>query len=485
MAIQKKINDLREWLNMVEEKGELKIIEGADWNLEIGAISELQRRMENPPVFLFDKIKDYIPGYRVVTGSLLTPSRLGLTFGFPTSYSEEELTKNLKEKLRHWEKEARGDKFGPEIVDKGPVKENVYHGKNVDISKFPAPFWHEYDGGCYIGTGCVVITKDPDTGWINLGTYRVMVVDKKTLTINIAVGHHGRIHLQKWHERDLPCPIAVSVGHDPLLFALSAVEVPFGLSEYNYTGATKGEPIRVIEGEMTGLPIPADSEIVLEGWIPPNEIRDEGPFGEWRGYYSNQIKNPIIKVEALYHRDNPIILGSPPGRPVNDFTLLKMVVRSAMLHNALEDAGVPDVTGVWTPTPGDARLLRVVSIKQRFPGHAKQAGVLTAQIGVGGYEARYVVVVDDDVNIYDINDVFWAVCTRADPEKSIDILRRTWGDKTDQLHYYDPTNPGLTSIAIIDATRPYEHIDKAPKVCGTSKELLDKVRDKFKNQLIK
>lgn len=485
MSTQQKISDLREWLDMVRQKGELRTIEGADWNLEIGAISELQRRMDNPPVFLFDRIKDYPPGYKVITGSLLTTSRLALTFGLPVSHSKQELVKSIKEKSRGWEREARGDKFAPEIVDKGPVKENVYHGQDIDISKFPAPFWHEYDGGRYVGTGCAVITKDPDTGWVNLGTYRIMVHDKKTVTINIAVGHHGRIHLQKWHERGKPCPVAVSIAHDPLIFAVSALEIPLGVSEYNYIGAVKGEPVKVIEGEVTGLPIPANSEIVLEGWIPLSEVRDEGPFGEWRGYYSNRIKNPIINLEALYYRDNPIILGSPPGRPVNDFTLLKLVLRSAVLHNALEDAGVPDVVGVWTPTPGYGRMLRVVSIKQRFPGHAKQAGVLTAQLGVGGYEARYVVVVDDDVNIYDINDVLWAVCTRAKPDEDIDILRRTWGDKTDQIHYYDPDNPGLTSIAIIDATRPYEHIDKAPKVCGTSKELLDKVKDKFKDQLAK
>jgi len=485
MSTQQKINDLREWLNIVEQKGELKTIEGADWNLEIGAISELQRRMEDPPVFLFDKIKDYPTGYRVITGSLLTPSRLGLTFGLPTSYSKEELVKELKERARRWEKEARGNKFEPDVVNEGPVKENVYRNGDIDLLKFPVPFWHEYDGGRYIGTGCAVITKDPDTGWVNLGTYRIMIHDRKTVTINIAVGHHGRIHLQKWHERGKACPIAISLGHDPLIFAVSALEVPLGVSEYNYAGAVKEEPIKVIKGEITGLPIPANSEIAIEGWIPLNEVRDEGPFGEWRGYYSNQVKNPIINVKALYHRNNPIILGSPPGRPVNDFTLLKLILRSAMLHNALEDAGVPDVTGVWTPTPGDGRLLRVVSIKQRYPGHAKQAGALTAQLGVGGYEARYVIVVDDDVNIYDINDVLWAVCTRADPEKGIDILRRTWGDKTDQIHYYDPTNPGLTSIAIIDATRPYEHIDRVPKVCGTSRELLDKVKDKFKDQLTK
>lgn len=484
MVVQENIKDLRDWLSVVEKKGELKVIEGADWNLEIGAIAEVQRRTENPPAYLFDKIKGYGEGYRVLTGSLLTPSRLGLTFGFSTSTSEEEMVKELRGKFKDWEKGARGDKFNPKFVDSGAVKENVYFGKDVDITKFPTPFWHEKDGGRYIGTGVCIITKDPDTGWVNLGTYRVMVVDKNRVTINMAIGHHGRIHLQKWHDKGQACPIAVSVGHDPLLFATSAVEVPYGLSEYNYAGSIKGEPIKVIKGKVTGLPIPADSEIVLEGWIKPDvEELDEGPFGEWRGYYSSVVKNPVINIEALYHRNDPIIVGSPPGRPVNDFTLLKIVLRSAMLHNALEDAGVPDVTGVWTPTPGDARLIRVVSIKQQFPGHAKMAGALLAQLGVGGYESRYVVVVDDDVNIFDINDVCWAVCTRADPDKAIDILRRTWGDKTDQIHFNDPTNPGLTSIAIIDATRPYEHIDNIPVVCGTSKGLLDKVREKFKDQL--
>ena len=153
----------------------------------------------------------------------------------------------------------------PRIVRDGPVLENIQRGKDVNILKFPTPRWFELDGGRYIGTGSVNITHDPEEGWTNLGTARVMIHDENTVGFYIAPGRHGRIHRDKAFARGESFKVAISVGHDPLIFLAGALEVPYGVCEYDFIGGIQGEPVDVIEGEFTGLPIPATAEIVLEG----------------------------------------------------------------------------------------------------------------------------------------------------------------------------------------------------------------------------
>ncbi|MBM2832823.1 MAG: UbiD family decarboxylase, partial [Dehalococcoidia bacterium] len=197
----------------------------------------------------------------------------------------------LRSKLPKWE--ASLEKFKPKIVKTGPILENVLSGKDVDLLHFPVPLWHENDGGRYIGTGDAFITKDPDTGAVNLGAYRVMVCDRKTLTFHIQPTHHGMVHTAKYHARGQAAPMAISLGHHPLFLGISSRRVPEG-TEYQYIGAIRGEPVEVIEEEVTGLPIPADSEIVVVGWCPPGKTRMEGPFGEGTGYYGSAEERAIM-----------------------------------------------------------------------------------------------------------------------------------------------------------------------------------------------
>ena len=469
--------DLRDWLRKVEEMGQLKIVEGAERDLEIGTITELNAKRQGSPALLFDRIKGFSPGYRVLTSLLLTSGRLALTYGFHTNLSEVELRKKFRGKPLEWEN-ASG-KFPPQFVEKGAVLENIQMGKDVDVLKFPSPKWHELDGGRYIGTGCAVITKDPDTGLVNLGTYRVQVVDEKRVTLYISPGKHGRIHYEKYHQGGRPCPVAVSVGHDPLVFVAAALEVPTGICEYNYMGAIAGEPYRVVRGPVTGLPIPASAEIVLEGWCYPGDLHDEGPFGEWTGYYASGMRPaPVIQVRCVMQRNDPIILGVPPNRPPHDYTYMRSVLRSAMLLDALTKAGVPDVKDVWFHEAGGGRLLLIVSIKQRYPGHARQAAFVASQCQVGAYLGRYVVVVDDDIDPMNTFDVLWALSTRSDPVKDIDIIRRAWSGPLDPVIPRGP-EVGFNSRAIVDACRPYEWIDKFPAVGESSPELQAKIMEKW------
>lgn len=464
--------DLREWLLEVERLGQVVSVEGAHWDLEIGALTELaQRTGRSVPTFLFDKIEGYPAGYRVCVNHLSSIERVALTLGLQGLRHPAEFVAAWRKK---WEKL---EPVPPRVVDTGPVMENVHIGDEVNLLEFPAPRWHEEDGGRYLGTASITITRDPDEGWVNVGTYRVMVHDEKTLGFYISPGKHGRIHRDKHFARGEPCPVAISFGHDPLLFVVGSNSMPTGISEYEYAGAIKGEPIEVIEAPLTGLPVPAHAEIVIEGEAYPGETKVEGPFGEWTGYYaSNARPEPFIRVKSVLHRNNPIILGSCPFRPPHADSLVRSLLQAALVWNEMEKAGIPDIKGVRLHEAGKSFLI-IVSIKQRYPGHARQAALVASQCRAGAYMGRYVVVVDDDVDIWDIDQVIWAICTRSDPEQSIEILRRCWSGPLDPA--IAPESKGFNSRAIIDACRPWERKGEFPRTVGVSDDLAAKMKEKW------
>ncbi|MBI2954459.1 MAG: UbiD family decarboxylase [Chloroflexi bacterium] len=475
--------DLREWLSEVEGFGELKRIEGADWNLELSGITELTyREARRRPALLFDNIKDYPAGYRVLFGSVGSARRAALTLGvrLPQEPANEEpaiidLVRAVRDRLSAFQRVV------PTYVGEGPVTENVATGDEIDLYRFPIPFYHELDGGRYVGTGHAVITRDPDDGWVNLGTYRVMIVNKNTLALHINPGRHGALHRQKYFEKGQPCPVAISVGHDPLLFLTSIMPIPHGVSEYEYAGGFKGEPIEVMKGPVTGLPIPARAEIVIEGEYVP-EMVPEGPFGEWCGYYANNSLNPvpepIVRVKSVMYRTNPILHCAMPGLGC-DYLDGSSSVKAALIWDQLERAGISDVKGVWCHESGGGNFLKIVSIKQRFPGHAKQAALVASQSRVGAYLNRYVVVVDEDIDPTNTKDVLWAMCTRSDPEKDIDILRRCWGSTADPLLPPGENVRTYNSVAVIDACRPFEWMKDFPPVAGYSPQLRETLMKKW------
>ena len=469
---------LREWLDIVESLGELKKIDGVDWNLEMGTLAELIARESkgSVPAVLFDKIKGYPAGYRVLFAQNASFKRMALNLGLPLDQTGLDLVRSFRQKL------AAHKPIPHEVVKNGPILENVLSGKDINLLKFPVPFIHELDGGRYIGTGCLVITKDPEEGWVNFGSYRGMVHDEKSMGLYISPGKHGQIQRQKWFDMGKPCPVIISVGQDPVLFMVSGNEVDYGVSEFDYAGGLKGSPIPVILGKATGLPFPADSEIVIEGFMHPGDVMKEGPFGEWTGYYASSTRpEPVVRVEHIYHRNNPILCAARPGRPPTDYSLAKCFVKSALIWDQVEKAGVPDVKGVWCNEAGGGRLLNIISIKQRYPGHARQAALVASQVHAGAYLGRYVIVVDDDIDPTNTFDVLWALSTRSDPVESIDILRRCWSGPLDPR--IQPGKKGLNSRAIIDACRPFEWLKDFPPVAESSPELKKKVYEKWRNVL--
>ncbi|MCX8126686.1 MAG: UbiD family decarboxylase, partial [Dehalococcoidia bacterium] len=230
--------------------------------------------------------------------------------------------------------------------------------------------------------------------------------------------------------------------------------------EYDFAGGILGEPVMVIKGKYTGLPLPANAEIVIEGECLPDELANEGPFGEWHGYYANRglepVPEPVIRVKTIYHRDRPILTCSSPGLPPNTNSLLFSVARATSVWVALDKAGVPGIKGVWAPEELGSLLFTVVSIEQKYPGHPFDAGRVASDASRGS--ARYIVIVDDDIDPSDLKQVMWAVATRSDPDKSITVLKdcpSTSADPVIPLSAKKEGRPLCASRAIINACRPY------------------------------
>lgn len=478
-------HDLRNYLDSLKTLGLLKTVENADSELEIGAITDLNAKSKKHAL-LFDNIKGYLPGFRVFTGSLLDSNRVALALNLPGKHDDNSLVRELRARIASIE--SAHSKYEPIQIERAPVFENIFRGRNVDLLKFPAPKWFKNDGGRYIGTLDSVMTADPDSGWVNVGTYRIMVKSSNQLTILMEASRHGRIHLEKYQAMGKEMPIAVSFGHNPALNLFSALEVPEGVSELSVLGAVRQEPVATVKGPVTGLPIPADSEIAVEGYVT-SELSDEGPLGEFIGYYGGgKMRNPVIRVEAVYHRKDPILLGTCAGVPPYDYSYFRCPVRSALIWNALEASGISGVQGVWCHEEGYSRAFNTVSIKQAYAGHAVMAGHVAASCRPGAVAGRYTVVVDEDIDPSNLGQVVWAMASRSDPEKSIHIVRDTIGTPLDPMAEHREgkhIKEYSSSRGIIVAVKPFSKILNGtfPETVKADGQTEEEVRRKFASVL--
>jgi UbiD family decarboxylase len=466
---------LRDWIELVRDelpRPEFREVPGASAEKDIGEITEMLDHNAGTPCVLFDDIPGY-PDGRVIVNCNGTIQRQAITLGLdPATISHERL-------LDFWSRTLHELRPMPvRDVETGPILENIQRDDDVDVLRFPAPIWHPHAGGPYIGTASVNIIPDPDSDWVNAGTYRNQVFDRNHIGVYISPGKHGRQIREKYFERGQRVPIVTLVGTDPLLFIAACSEAPrYGMSEFEWAGAVRGAPIEVVRGEVTGLPIPAHAEIALEGFIDPVERRQEGPYGEAFGYYSERVDAaPFMTVERVYFRNDPIILGCPQGKPPHEDNRFGAYLRSSVIRSQLEGAGVPRVTGVWVPPEAGNRGFVVVAIKQSYPGHATQAGFVAAGAGGVAYLGRYVVVVDDDIDIYNLDDVWWAMLTRVDPARDVQMIRRGWAGPLDQAAH--PDHRGLSSRLVIDATKPWEWKDRFAEPVVTAEKSRE-TRERF------
>ena len=466
---------LRGWLTEVERMGELLKVSDASWDVEMGAITHMMTEKSGSlaPAILFDDVPGYPKGFRTLYGELSSIRRIALTLGLPLDYERRcDIVKAYAAKMRTM------TPIAPNYVTSGPILDNVLTGDAIDVLKFPVPRHHEADKARYIGTADAVITQDPDTGWFNLGAYRSQVYDRDTIGCQITEGKHGRIHRDKNFERGQPMKVVILCGQDPLLFMLSGAPVPDGASELDLAGGLRGRAIDVIRGPYTGFPIPADCEIAIEGETWPGQVLPEGPFGEWMGYYSDDsLPRPYVKVKTILYRNNPIICCAPQHKPVDETGLLKGIAGAAEIWRSLEACGVPEVLGVWNHEAAPATRFTVVQIRQRYPGHARQAMHIAANCQGGAYAGKWTVVVDDDIDAGDLGQVLWAMSTRFDPQTDIDIIQKAWASKRDPL--FLPGN--FNNRILVDACIPYDKklAGTFPDVVDVSSELRVKLKAKF------
>jgi len=411
------MRDLRDFIDFLQRHGELqRIQEEVDWNLEMGAIT---RRCYDlgAPAALFEKVKGYPRGYRAL-GAPLGPSRraghslyarTAMALGLPPQTAAKEI---MEVYLKRKERPVK-----PKVVENGPCKENVLVGKDVDLLRFPSPLIHEGDGGRYIGTWHTVVTKDPDSSWVNWGMYRLMIHDRTTMGCLFPQQQHiGQIY-QKYEAKNLPMPAAVAIGGQPVIPLVSCVQLPTFVNEVDIAGGLQGEPIPLVKCETVDLEVPASAEIILEGEVLPHERRLEGPFGEYMGYEAGKASpKPVFQVNAITHRHDPIVPFSNMGMPIHEGQTATAFIKGAEVYHELRKLGLP-VKGVFYPPYGVGHLA-VVSTETPFINFAKRVAhaVWATKPGLFTY---YIVVVDADVDPANMDEVLHAITTKCHPVNGI------------------------------------------------------------------
>jgi UbiD family decarboxylase len=441
--------DMREWIDKLEKEGELtRINTEVDWDLEIGGIVREVTDREGPAL-LFENIKDHrnTIGQKLFTCSLSTFSKIALMMGLPKDTPYKELIRVWRERVKKPVK--------PVIVDKGLCKENILKGDDVDLFQFPVPHWQKRDGGRYIGTFHGVVTKDPDSGWTNVGTYRQMIHDKNTTTMSVAQGQHIWFHWKKYRPRGKNMPLAVTIGWDPVLPAVASAPVATGVDEYDIMGAIRQRPVELVKCETVDLYVPATSEIVLEGEVitDPGQFITCGPFGEYTGHYGPANKRPPFKVNCITFRNDPILQGTLEGLPVLEDHRVCALSHSALIWDLLEERMV-GVTAVNSdPSTAYANLL--VQIDNSYYGQVHQVAANVWSSHLSNMMCKNIIVCDRDVDIYDLKRVFWAIAYRVDPSKDI-IQFPGWISALDPIvHPKDRLSAGGNkgTRLLIDATK--------------------------------
>lgn len=400
--------DLREFLAVLEKHGEVqKVKKEVDWNLEAGAITRRIYERGLPAAF-FEKLRDYSPEYRLLGGPLGSHRRVSLALGVAPDTHLRDLMEIYLERKKKAVK--------PVLVKSGPCKENVHTGNDVNVLEFPVPMLHEGDGGRYIATWHAMITKDPDTGWANWGMYRAMVLSRNRIAFLAEPNQHGGFHYYRQHEpRGIDMPIAFAIGMEPVCSMMAAIKVPYQVNEVDVAGGLRGEPVEMVKCETVDLEVPASSEIVLEGYVRPQERAWEGPFGEYTGYRASpRYPRPVMRVTAVTHRNQPILTASCMGVPIDDSDATMSVGEGAEILSELRAKGI-QVADLCL-SPDSAHLTCIVSVKVPYANIAQRvADIVWAT--EAGQNLPYVVVVEDDVDPHNLPQVFHAMSSKCHPHR--------------------------------------------------------------------
>jgi len=474
------VKDLREWMARVEELGELKhITKEVDWDEEMGAITYMVGKQEGGPALLFENIK----GYKDSGVSVLfnpfgsSKRRIAVALDEDPEMPMIDLIRATMTKLDR----AIPPKEVP--AASAPVNEHVLTGDDIDLYKLPVPKHWPMDGGRYLGTADSVITRNPDGGNVNLGTYRMMIQGKDEIGLYLSPGKDARLHITKMWEQGKSIEICAVVGVDPLQFLVSSQGFPKNVDEYYYVGGIRNEGVEVCQGMFGDLPIPARADMVLECVAEPNRLKPEGPFGEFTGYYGRpEADTPVLKVKAIHHRTNPILTAAlMADYPSCEQSLFFGVIRSARIWNDLQKMGIPGIKGVYShPAAAGGFGAVIVQIQQMYAGHVSQALSIAAQCPGGAYYTKWIIGVEEDIDPTDMNEVLWAMSSRCNPVEDIDILRNTWSTWLDPTQNPPEERP-WGSKALINACREHRYLHVFSKRTAIRHELYEKISRDWKD----
>jgi len=403
-------DDNRVFIEALRGSGDVAEIEAeVDWDLELGAISRRAAEQSGPAVW-FKKIKDY-PGHSVFANPLATWRRIAVAFGAPAETSVRELYRLYEER--------EPNPMPPVEVERGVCQQNVVTGTRVDVAEIPAPMIHEGDGGRYIGTWDLVVSREPDTGWVNWGIYRFMVHDGQTLAgWPQANSHLGKVLREKYVPQGEPMPVALVIGADPLSHFAAAATYMLGGEERALAGGLRTRPVQVCKAFTSDLFVPAAAEMVIEGEILADHVVMEGPYGEYPGYRTGEMGYGILMhVKAITHRDDPIHTVDCTGFKDDSATVTSLTGAIA-IRRRLQRYDVP-VVDVYVPPEGAVHTA-VISISR---GGAEVTQKILEILTMRRAMLSKIFVVDADVDVFNMDEVMHAFSTRCHPGRGVCITR--------------------------------------------------------------
>ena len=455
-----KYKDLRDFIGQLEAQGELKrVAQPIDPSLEMTEICDRTLRREGPAL-LFENAAGYdIP----VLGNLFgTPKRVAMGMGAESvtalreigtllaALKEPEPPKGFKDALDKLPMYKQVLNMAPKVVKNAPCQAHALEGDEVDLSSIPIQTCWPGDAGPLI-TWALVVTKGPFKERQNMGIYRQQVIDRNKVIMRWLAHRGGALDFRDWQQAHPGerFPVAVALGADPATILGAVTPVPDALSEYAFAGLLRGSKTELVKCIGNDLQVPASAEFVLEGYLEPGEMADEGPFGDHTGYYNEVDRFPVFTIERITHRDNPIYHSTYTGRPPDEPAVLGVALNEVFVP--ILQKQFPEIVDFYLPPEGCSYRMACVSIKKQYAGHAKRV-----MLGVWSFlrqfmYTKFVIVVDEDVNVRDWKDVIWAMTTRMDPARDTVMIENT---PIDYLDFASPVS-GLGSKVGFDATNKW------------------------------
>ncbi|MFC1749330.1 4-hydroxy-3-polyprenylbenzoate decarboxylase [Pseudomonadota bacterium] len=455
-----KYKDLRDFIAQLEARGELKRIGySISPNLEMTEVCDRTLRREGPAL-LFENPAGYeVP---VLANLFGTPQRVAMGMGAESvsalreigkllaALKEPEPPKGFKDALNKLPMYKQVLNMAPKMVKNAPCQAHVLEGDEVDLSKLPVQTCWPGDAGPLI-TWALVVTKGPHKERQNMGIYRQQVIGRNKVIMRWLAHRGGALDFRDWQQAHPGerFPVAVALGADPATILGAVTPVPDSLSEYAFAGLLRGSKTELTKCVGSDLQVPASAEFVLEGYIEPGELADEGPFGDHTGYYNEVDKFPVFTIERITHRQEPIYHSTYTGRPPDEPAVLGVALNEVFVP--ILQKQFPEIEDFYLPPEGCSYRMACVSIKKQYAGHAKRV-----MLGVWSFlrqfmYTKFVIVVDDDVNVRSWQDVIWAMTTRMDPARDTVMIENT---PIDYLDFASPVS-GLGSKVGFDATNKW------------------------------